>query len=134
MDMSKDLNYWLGKLNDAKTARRVASDAANEAEEQLEKIYLEQYQSVIGKCFKYLNSDGKTKFFTYFKVSEVTTVNIIDAKGTPSVYVSGITFNDHPERVGIHRESTYLHTYEPYPISNKEFDKAYQVVLAKLTP
>jgi len=96
-----------------------------------EKRMLKEAQKFVGKCYKFYNSmSGGEKFITYLKVKNIKSVWI--QGDNLMVNIEGVVVNDHKDIYSIEKEITYLSMWMDNPISNKEFERIYAKVLAKL--
>lgn len=98
-----------------------------------EKELLEEAKKYEGKCFRYPNSDGTNKFYTYMKVKKVRSVWVNDNMEAYSTRIDSIEFDCKPGNPSIHKDDyATLEMWLPYPVSSGEFEKQYKRVLELL--
>lgn len=123
----------MDSLKTLKAQRAKINKAISKLEAIEEKRVLADAQKYVGTCYKYTNSiSGGDKFFSYFKVTKVTSV-WVRSIGFMSINVEGVQVDDCKDGYSIQKETTHLGLWQENPISKEEFERAYQKVLAKLS-
>ena len=124
----------MNKLQELKRQKEEIVKQIDDIEAELEKEAMAIAQGVVGKCYRYNNSNGSDYFHTYFQVHSIQSVHLA-SDNNYSIYVVGLEFDDLKDYYNIRVNSSYLQMWEEgKEITKKEFHKQYYRVLSKLEP